>query len=61
EKAMRAGRYESYHSPHMNLGRVYLHRKNYVKAMAEFEKALEFEPAYALAKVQLAKLRAMFN
>ena len=45
----------------MNLGRVYLHQKNYVKAMAEFEKALKFEPAYMLAKVQLAKLRAMFN
>ena len=60
-KAMDAGRYECYHYPHMNLGRVYLHNKKYAEAMKEFEKALEIEPDYQLARVQLAKLRAMFN
>lgn len=61
EKALRAERYESYHYPHMNLGRVYLHQRNYARAMAEFERALDREPEDQLAKVQLAKLRAMFN
>lgn len=61
EKAMRASRYECYHYPHMNLGRVYLHQKNYTGAMEEFSEALEIEPNYQLARVQLLKLQAMFN
>lgn len=61
KKAMQAVRYESYHYPHMNLGRVYLHKKKYLQAMREFRKALEIEPDYQIARVQLAKLRAMFN
>lgn len=61
EKAMQAARYECYHYPHMNLGRVYLHKKKYAEAMKEFQKTLEVEPKYQPARVQLAKLHAMFN
>ena len=60
-KALQAGRYECYHYPHMNLGRVYLHLKNYTEAMEEFIRALELEPDYQLARIQLLKLQAMFN
>ncbi|MFQ5693893.1 MAG: tetratricopeptide repeat protein [Nitrospinota bacterium] len=61
EKALRAKRYECRHYPHMNLGRVYLHKRKYAEAIRAFEKALEIEPEYQLARVQLSKLRAMFN
>lgn len=61
KKAMEAKRYECYHYPHLNLGRVYLHQKRYEGALKEFEKALEIEPDYRPARIQVAKLRAMFN
>ena len=60
-KALEAGRYECYHYPHKNLGRVYLHQKNYTKAIEEFSRALELEPDYQVARIQLLKLQAMFN
>jgi tetratricopeptide (TPR) repeat protein len=61
EKALQAERYESYHFPHLNLGRIYLRRGLFLKAREQFEKALEFEPNYHLARMELAKLRALMN
>lgn len=50
EKAIRAGRYEAYHYPHCNLGRVYLAKGMLKKALEEFEKALAIEPNYTFAR-----------
>jgi tetratricopeptide (TPR) repeat protein len=50
EKAIQAGRYEAYHYPHCNLGRVYLAKGMLKKALEEFEKALAIEPQYSLAR-----------
>lgn len=61
KRAMGAERYESYHYPHLNLGRVYVRKGLFKEAMEEFEKALEIEPRYIAARVELAKLRAMLN
>lgn len=44
DKAVRAPRYESYHYPHCNLGRVYMAKGMLKKALEEFEKALTIEP-----------------
>lgn len=61
ERAMEAERYESYHFPHLNLGRVYLKKGMFFEAIRAFEKAIEIEPRYEMARMELAKLRAMMN
>jgi tetratricopeptide (TPR) repeat protein len=50
EKAVRARRYEAYHYPHCNLGRVYWAKGMLRKALEEFEKALSIEPGYTSAR-----------
>lgn len=44
EKAKGAENYEPRQFPHMNLGKIYLGRKQYGQALLEFEAALEFAP-----------------
>ena len=50
EKAIGARRYEAYHYPHCNLGRVYLAKGMLKKALEEFEQALAIEPNYTFAR-----------
>ena len=50
ERAIGAKRYEAYHYPHCNLGRVYLAKGMLKKALEEFEKALAIEPTYTFAR-----------
>lgn len=50
EKASSAPRYESYHYPHCNLGRVYMNKGMLKKALEEFQKALTIEPNYLFAR-----------
>ena len=50
EQAIGAKRYEAYHYPHCNLGRVYLAKGMLKKALEEFEKALAIEPTYTFAR-----------
>jgi tetratricopeptide (TPR) repeat protein len=50
EKAIRAGRYEAYHYPHYNLGRVYLAKGMMKRALEEFEAALALQPDYPPAR-----------
>ncbi|SRR5712692_3641327 len=50
QKAVQARRYEAYHYPHCNLGRVYLAKGMLKKALEEFEKALAIEPNYRPAR-----------
>lgn len=61
DKAKRAKRYECYHYAYLNTGRIYLARHRFKEAEAEFERALELEPGYTLAKQYLRRLRSMFN
>jgi len=61
EKAMKAGRYEAYHYPHCNLGRVYLAKGMLNKAVEEFEKALAIEPNYTFAREAIEAIRGQLH
>src|ERR1700693_4030070 len=61
EQAIAAPRYDPRHYPHFNLGRAYLGKEMYARAMKCFQEALEVEPRYALARQALASLRRMVN
>jgi tetratricopeptide (TPR) repeat protein len=50
EKAIVAPRYEAYHYPHCNLGRIYMAKGMLKKALEEFEKALAIQPDYPFAR-----------
>jgi Tfp pilus assembly protein PilF len=59
EKAIASRRYDSYHYPWYNLGRVYLAKEWLNKSRECFEKALEIEPHYALAQEAVRTLRTL--
>ncbi len=61
EQAMEAKRYEPRHFPYFNLGRVYQAKGFLSRAKELFQKALEIEPEYTLARQSLDKLRRMVN
>ena len=56
-RALQSKRYESYHYPHYNLGRVYMAKEEFAKARQHFEQALKLSSDYALAQEALEKLR----
>src|SRR6202451_1037605 len=60
-RAIEARRYEPRHFPHYNLGRAYLGKEMYARAMKCFQEALEVEPRYSLARQALASVRRMVN
>ena len=57
ERALQSRRYESYHYPHYNLGRVYMAKEMYGKAREHFEQALKLCPDYAVAREALERVR----
>ena len=59
EKAIRSQRYEAYHYPWYNLGRAYAAKEMFKMARECFERALEIEPDYDLAREALGRLRRM--
>jgi Tfp pilus assembly protein PilF len=61
EQAIASQRYEAYHYPWYNLGRVYVAQEVYSKARECFRKALEIEPSYKLAEEALHKLRMLLQ
>lgn len=61
EKATTARRYENPCFPHFNLGRVWELKHDYPRALQAYEKALECNPKYWLAKAAIRRLRAQFN
>src|SRR5277367_1995572 len=61
ERAIEARRYEPRHFPFYNLGRAFLGKEMYARAMKCFQQALEIEPRYSLARQALASLRRMVN
>jgi Tfp pilus assembly protein PilF len=61
EQALSSARYEAYHYPWYNLGRVYVAKELYTKARECFRKSLEIEPRYSLAEEALQKLRVLLQ
>ncbi len=61
ERATTAKRYDPRHFPYFNLGRVYLAKGLINRAREQFQKALEIEPRYALARQAIERLRRMVN
>jgi Tfp pilus assembly protein PilF len=64
EKAKQAPRYEPRHFPFMNLGRVYAAKGMFLRAIEEFEGALQFQPDDpddSFCRQALAELRGMLN
>src|SRR5437868_3539796 len=61
ESALKAPRYESYCYPHMNLGRVYEHKRDWLRAKEEYRKALAENKEYTPAAQALARIRGYLN
>lgn len=61
KRAMTAKRYEPRHFPYYNLGRAYLAKGMLTRAREQFEKALEIEPQYLLARQAFETIRRMLN
>ncbi len=57
EKATCSERYEAYHYPWYNLGRVYTAKEMYRKARECFETALEIDAQYGPAREALTRIR----
>ena len=61
ERALGAPRYESYCYPHMNLGRVYEAKRNWLRARDEYRKALEENKDYTPAARAFHRIRGYLN
>jgi Tfp pilus assembly protein PilF len=60
-KAKQAPRYEPRHFPYLNTGRIYLAQGEWLKALKEFEQAVEIMPNDPGARKALAELRGRLN
>ena len=61
ERALQAPRYDSYCYPHMNLGRVFEARHDWMRAKDEYRKALEENKDYTPAAQALHRVRGYLN
>jgi Tfp pilus assembly protein PilF len=61
ERALHAPRYESYCYPHMNLGRAYESKRDWLRAKEEYRKALAENSDYTPAAQGLARIRSYLN
>src|SRR5437773_6100431 len=61
EKATRAARYEAPHFPRFNLGRAYVAKQMYSRALEEFRHALRLRPGYAAAEAVIEALKRKLN
>jgi tetratricopeptide (TPR) repeat protein len=61
EKAKRARRYEPRHFPYLNMGRIYFAKGDWLKALKEFERAVEIMPDDPQARKAFAELRGRLN
>ena len=61
ERALHAPRYESYCYPHMNLGRAYESKRDWLRAKEEYRKALAENSEYTPAAQGLARIRGYLN
>src|SRR5205085_7966296 len=56
ERALKAPRYESYCYPHMNLGRAYESKRDWLRAKEEYRKAIAEKKDYTPAAQGLARI-----
>jgi Tfp pilus assembly protein PilF len=61
ERALEAPRYDSYCYPHMNLGRAWEAKRDWLRARDEYKKALEENANYGPAAQALARIRGLLN
>ena len=61
ERATQASRYEAPHFPRFNLGRVYVAKEMYSRAIEEFREALRLNPGYAAAEAVIEALKRKLN
>ena len=61
EKAKTAPRYEPRHFPYMNLGRIYARKGMVLRAIQEFEAALEIHAGEPTCRSALGQLRGALN
>ena len=61
ERATRASRYASPEFPRLNLGRVYLAKEMYSRALQEFGAVLELRPDHRPAQQAVAAIRRKLN
>jgi tetratricopeptide (TPR) repeat protein len=61
ERATRAPRYESPHFPRFNLGRVYLAKEMYSRALQEFLAVVDLRPDHHQAQHAVAAIRRKLN
>lgn len=61
EKASAAGRYDSYQYPHYNLGRIWEQKGMLKKAIQSYQKSLEENPDYILARQALERIRGQLQ
>jgi Tfp pilus assembly protein PilF len=61
EKATRSTRYDAHHYPWYNLGRVFVAKEMYNRAIECFRRSLEFQPDYKAATDALNAIRKMLQ
>jgi Tfp pilus assembly protein PilF len=61
EKATRAPRYEAPHYPRLNLGRAYLAKEMYSRALQAFEEALAIKPDDPAARKAVSAIKRKLN
>jgi Tfp pilus assembly protein PilF len=61
ERALQAPRYENYCYPHMNLGRAYEAKRNWMRAKDEYRQAFAENREYTPAAQALARIRGYLN
>jgi tetratricopeptide (TPR) repeat protein len=61
ERATRAPRYASPHFPRLNLGRVYLAKEMYSRALEEFRAVVDLKPDHVPAQQAVAAIRRKLN
>jgi tetratricopeptide (TPR) repeat protein len=61
ERATHAPRYEAPHFPRFNLGRAYVAKEMYSRALEEFQQALALRPGYAAAQAVVEALKRKLN
>ena len=61
ERATRAPRYESPEFPRFNLGRIYLAKEMYSRALEEFSAVVDLRPEHRAAQQAVAAIRRKLN
>ena len=61
ERAIQSKRYEAYHYPWYNLGRIYAAKEMFTRARECFTRSVEIQPDYTLARDAIEKLRRLLQ